>query len=241
MITNDMTKIEAVKSEEYLDMDNMYSIIPANVRLHMQRVKKYSSVIAKMLKNSGKYADEDIDYICSKSNEIFMYHDIGYSFLPVKTKCRDEVLNIFDMKKFFEMDFDCNGRFANHPELGEETFDLPMFNNYDKKTYGYARAVALSHHERWDGQGFPNKIAGKDIPLVARICAAADMYDMLIEFSPYDIDHNNSGIITQIGQMAGNYLDPDIVSIIVNNSTIMMECDKECGNIVEYSLEKEGI
>ena len=48
-----------------------------------------------------------------------------------------------------------------------------------------AEAIARTHHERWDGSGYPNGLAGEDIPVEGRICAVADVYDALTSKRPY--------------------------------------------------------
>ena len=65
-----------------------------------------------------------------------------------------------------------------HPEYGAELLGASAF-------YDVARLVAMHHHERWDGSGYPFGLAGEDIPLAARIVSVADVYDALISARPY--------------------------------------------------------
>lgn len=232
MITNDPSKIEAGKSDEYLDIDNMYSTIPAKVRLHMQRVCGYCGIIARILYKTDKYDNSYIEYVCQNANDIFKYHDIGYCFIPINTICKDKETNIFDMKSFFSYDFSNDKRVAAHIELGAQAFDMPIFNRFNKETYNLAKEVAIGHHERWDGTGFPYGKKGEEIPLVARICAVADMYDMLLEFNPYCIGEDNSRGLGALKEVAGTYIDPYIVECIEQNNEMLMYFDIECGNVI---------
>lgn len=231
MITNDPGKLESVKSEEYLDVDNMYSLIPIEVRLHMQRVCGYSCIISKLLKESGLFEQEEIDVIEQNSGDIFRYHDIGYSFLPVKTLCKSKRTGLLDIRKFLELDFDGDSVCNAHVELAFDAFDIPLFNRFSKLVFKNATQVAVHHHERWDGKGFPKGLKDGDIPLVARICAVADMYDMLVEFNPYKEDEDNNRIIEGLEQVSGDFLDPEIVDIVRKNADVFRKYDHECGNI----------
>jgi len=74
-----------------------------------------------------------------------------------------------------------------------------------------ARAVALSHHERWDGKGYPRGLRGEDIPLAARIVAVADVFDALISERPYKAAWTNDAAIAEIERESGSQFDPKVV------------------------------
>jgi len=74
-----------------------------------------------------------------------------------------------------------------------------------------ARNIAGSHHERWDGRGYPKGLCGEDIPLLARICSVADVFDALTSTRPYkkpwSVEEATDWIVTE----SGTYFDPDVV------------------------------
>lgn len=82
-----------------------------------------------------------------------------------------------------------------------------------------AELIALSHHERWDGRGYPNGIAGTDIPLPARITAVADTYDALTHIRPYRRQLRSAEALAQIAADAGTHFDAEIVQALVNLHT----------------------
>jgi len=86
------------------------------------------------------------------------------------------------------------------------------------KTHEYQKIsdIVLSHHERYDGQGYPRKLQGEDIPLQARIIAVADTYDAITNDRPYRKAMDKAAAIEELKRSAGTQLDPEIVSVFVS-------------------------
>ncbi|GJQ60122.1 MAG: HD domain-containing protein [Candidatus Scalindua sp. AMX11] len=68
----------------------------------------------------------------------------------------------------------------------------------------------MSHHERWDGKGYPKGLLGSDIPLEARIVAVADVFDALSSVRPYKKAFPESKVLEIMGSERGNHFDPDV-------------------------------
>jgi HD-GYP domain-containing protein (c-di-GMP phosphodiesterase class II) len=77
-----------------------------------------------------------------------------------------------------------------------------------------AEQIAMTHHERWDGNGYPNKLAGDEIPLVGRIVAVADVYDALTTERPYKRAWTHEESITELEAQAGKMFDPKIIALV---------------------------
>lgn len=71
--------------------------------------------------------------------------------------------------------------------------------------------VIRSHHERWDGRGYPDSLAGTNIPLSARIFVVCDVYDALISERPYKNAWSHEAAVSEIEREAGQHFDPDVV------------------------------
>jgi putative two-component system response regulator len=75
-----------------------------------------------------------------------------------------------------------------------------------------AEQIALSHHERWDGSGYPQGLRGDEIPLVARICAVCDVFDALLSPRPYKDAWPLREVISELASLRGSHLDPSLVA-----------------------------
>jgi putative two-component system response regulator len=95
-----------------------------------------------------------------------------------------------------------------HPKIGYE-----ILNKSDAPVFQMAAEVALRHHEKWDGSGYPDGLAGKQIPESARIVALADVFDALSMKRPYKEPWPVEKILEYIRQNSGSHFDPEIVAV----------------------------
>ena len=74
--------------------------------------------------------------------------------------------------------------------------------------------IARTHHERWDGSGYPAGLAGEDIPLVGRICAVADVFDALTSPRPYKHAWTVDDALDEIAAQSGRHFDPRLAALL---------------------------
>ena len=79
-----------------------------------------------------------------------------------------------------------------------------------------AEEIALTHHERWDGGGYPQGLAGEAIPLVGRICAVCDVFDALLSPRPYKEPWPVEEAIAEIRSERGRHFDPAVVDAFMS-------------------------
>jgi HD-GYP domain-containing protein (c-di-GMP phosphodiesterase class II) len=129
-----------------------------------------------------------------------LLHDIG------KSKVKPEVL-----KREGNLNEEEFGMMAKHPELGFNLLrgymDLSLLSAH----------VAYQHHERWDGRGYPRRLAGNDIHEYARIVAAANIYDELMAERPNRPPFEVNQAINLVRRMANIYFEPRIVTAMISN------------------------
>ncbi len=151
---------------------------------HVVRMAKYSRQIAEALGLSEKECDE-IEYAAPM-------HDIG------KIGIHDKILlkpDKFEQQEWLTM--------QQHTTIGHA-----ILSNSQSRYIQTGSIIALNHHERFDGTGYPHGIAGKDIPLVARIVSVADVYDALVSKRPYKKAWAEADAQDYLEKHAGIQFDP---------------------------------
>lgn len=98
-----------------------------------------------------------------------------------------------------------------HPEIGAEIIG----DCGDSLLLKVAKSVSLTHHEKWDGSGYPNGLAGEDIPIEGRICALADVFDALTSKRPYKEAWNVEDTITFLQSQKGKHFEPKLVDLLI--------------------------
>jgi HD-GYP domain-containing protein (c-di-GMP phosphodiesterase class II) len=98
-----------------------------------------------------------------------------------------------------------------HAAIGAEILDRMYVRTPTQRYLQYAKAIALSHHERYDGKGYPHGLAGDAIPLCGRIMAVADVYDALMDNRIYRKGMNHTDAYRIIMEEKGSHFDPYIV------------------------------
>lgn len=88
--------------------------------------------------------------------------------------------------------------------------------------------IARAHHERWDGAGYPNGMAGDDIPLEARICAVVDFFDALTMDRPYRGAVPNDDVVEMMEEEAGKHFDPEVFGVFLDIRDEIEEIQAEC-------------
>jgi putative two-component system response regulator len=116
-----------------------------------------------------------------------------------------------------------------HAAIGAE-----IIGDHDDPLLTMARSIAASHHEKWDGSGYPQGLKGQDIPLVARIVAIADVFDALTSLRPYKAAWPVAQAHQAILDDAGRHFDPELIQAYVKALPEMLEV-KDL--YVEHSVE----
>jgi len=86
-----------------------------------------------------------------------------------------------------------------------------MLSDSPSELLQLAEAIARTHHERWDGAGYPDSLAGEEIPLAGRICSICDVYDALVSPRPYKHPWTQTDALAEIVSQSGRQFDPDLV------------------------------
>jgi putative two-component system response regulator len=79
-----------------------------------------------------------------------------------------------------------------------------------------AHSIALTHHEKWDGTGYPQGLKGEAIPIEGRICAIADVFDALTSVRPYKEAWSTSAALNFMEEQKGKHFDPELVDLFLS-------------------------
>ena len=159
-------------------------------------------------------------------------HDVGKVGVP------DNVL--LKPGKLTDEEFDI---MKKHPEIGAEALSIAESQLGSCSFLRVAKEISLTHHEKWNGQGYPNQLAGEDIPLSGRLMALADVYDALISkrvYKPAFSHEKAKGIIIE-GK--GQHFDPDVVEafLAVEQQFVEIAATHKDGKLDLSELERENL
>ncbi|TBV08019.1 HD domain-containing phosphohydrolase [Stutzerimonas kirkiae] len=115
-----------------------------------------------------------------------------------------------------------------HPVIGAE-----LLAGDDSRLMTLAREIALSHHEKWDGSGYPRGLAGEHIPQSGRIAAVADVFDALVSVRPYKPAWPREEAIAYLQQLAGKHLDPRVVEVFMRHLPEVLAIQDRYRDLVE--------
>ena len=90
-----------------------------------------------------------------------------------------------------------------------------LLDGDDSDLMRMARVIALTHHEKWDGSGYPNGLAGRAIPQAGRIAALADVFDALTSVRPYKKAWTVEAAVEMIKDNSGKHFDPELVEVFL--------------------------
>lgn len=183
---------------------------------HLERMREYSRLIAYSLAATGKYAGlVDADFI----RAIYLtspLHDIGKVGIP------DDIL--LKPGKLTAEEFEV---MKQHAIIGGNTLDAAYMACPKAEYLRLARDIACTHHEKFDGTGYPKGLKGEEIPLCGRIVALADVYDALTTKRIYKEAFSHEAARQIILESSGKHFDPDIVQAFLQQERRFVEI-KEC-------------
>ncbi|MCF2948720.1 two-component system response regulator [Paraglaciecola aquimarina] len=106
----------------------------------------------------------------------------------------------------------------SHPEIGAE-----ILGDSDSDLIELAKVVSMTHHEKWDGTGYPNKLKGSEIPIEGRIVALADVFDALTSVRPYKDAWTVEKAMDFIHSQKGQHFDPQLVDLFTQQLSEILE------------------
>ena len=157
---------------------------------HLMRMSRFTGLIAE-----GLGLPEDEVRILELAAPL---HDIGKIGIPDNILLKRGKLTDLEMAVM-----------RTHPQIGFE-----ILRDSQSRFVQLGSTIALRHHERWDGGGYPDGLRGHEIPIGARIVALADVFDALISERPYKPAWSHDDAVAYVRDQAGRHFDPDCVQAL---------------------------
>jgi len=183
---------------------------------HVERTQRYLGVLLDAMKEKDNYKKDleswDIDLILQSAQ----LHDVG------KIAIKDNILNKpgkLDKEEFEEM--------KTHTTYGEKVFEKIKESTSEHEFLEYAKVFAVTHHEKWDGTGYPNELKDYNIPLLGRLMAIADVYDAIVSKRPYKPARPHEDGVDVIKNGSGTQFDPALVDLFMSVSDKFKEISEE--------------
>ena len=173
---------------------------------HARRTQGYTRLVGRLLAKSPRFRGTLTRDTIELMAIFAPLHDIGKVGIP------DAVLN-----KPGPLTPDEYAQMRTHPRLGYNAIAnaeaLSLIE--DEEIVGLAKDMVFTHHEWWDGGGYPRGLAGEEIPIGGRILAVVDVYDALVASRPYRAPMPHEQAVGIIRAQRGTHFDPDVVDVFV--------------------------
>lgn len=159
---------------------------------HIRRVGRFAGMLARLADLPTQTA-----HLVEQAAPL---HDVGKVMLPVELLLKPSALTNQEFEQV-----------KRHADAGSELLEGP-----DSPLVRMASEIAASHHERWDGSGYPNGLRGEEIPIEGRITAICDVFDTLISARPYKDPWSVQNAIDYLIEQSGRQFDPRLVELFVS-------------------------
>ena len=171
---------------------------------HIRNTHMYVEVLLKELRREHTKPTLAEQAYCDEILQAVPLHDVGKISIP------DSILNKagpYTAEEYAVM--------RSHTERGGKLIEKTLSQLENYRYYQIAKNMALYHHEKWNGTGYPKGLKGKDIPLEARIMAVADVFDALISKRPYREARTVEQAYVIIKASAGTQFDPEVAAAFI--------------------------
>ncbi|RUM56798.1 MAG: two-component system response regulator [Marinomonas sp.] len=179
--------------------------------MHVQRMSRYSYVLA-----VAAGIDEQT------ANELLLaaqMHDLGKIAIPDNILLKPGRLDEGEFKQM-----------KAHAQIGAD-----ILSNPQSQLVALARSIAITHHEKWDGSGYPKGLKEKEIPLEGRIAAIADVFDALTSERPYKKAWSVEDAVQLLQDESGKHFDPELVTLFVQELPKILDIKNKFAEQIQLS------
>jgi putative two-component system response regulator len=179
---------------------------------HILRTQEYVKILGCALAGRVRYANLLNERVINLISRAAPLHDIGKVGVP------DHIL-----QKQGALSDEEKRQMNKHVTYGRDAITKAEKHIGSTNFTAVAKEIAYSHHEKWDGSGYPARLAGEEIPLSARMMAVADVYDALVSKRYYKPSMPHEEAKAQIAQESGAHFDPELVEAFLESGEAFRE------------------
>ncbi|HEY9050929.1 MAG TPA: HD domain-containing phosphohydrolase [Gammaproteobacteria bacterium] len=185
---------------------------------HLERMSLYSAILAEELGHNEKYRHMITPAYIRSVFQFAPMHDIG------KVGVEDRIL-----LKPASLDAEERRLMQEHPVIGASVLHRceAQMNMLGLSIFSVGIEIAIGHHEKYDGSGYPNQLIGEAIPLSARIVAVADVFDALTSKRPYKEAWSIDEAMVYMQEQSGKHFDPDVIQALENSMDKILQVYEE--------------
>jgi len=205
LINEKTTKVVKLQESILRTMANMVEYRDNLTGGHINRTQHTVNLLLDEIKKQGLYEDTVDKWDISLILQSAQLHDVG------KIVISDNILRKpgpLTNEEFDEM--------KKHVIYGLRIIERIETESGESALLKYAKIFALTHHEKWDGSGYPNNLSGEKIPLQGRIMAIADVYDALISERPYKKTMTHEEAVKIIKDGKGTHFEPVLIDLFLS-------------------------
>ncbi|MFI3253451.1 MAG: response regulator [Eubacteriales bacterium] len=169
---------------------------------HLTRTTEYLKVLLTKAKAMDIYPEILKDVDVNVYGEASKLHDVGKISIPDSILLKDDRLNAIEYEYM-----------KTHTTIGEDALRFAMESLEDSTFLEIAADFVGTHHEKWDGSGYPRGLKGEDIPIAGRLMAIADVYDALISRRAYKESFSHEKAVGIILEEDGSHFDPNLIQV----------------------------
>ena len=225
-----LKKIVDEKTQDVLDLQNallktMSELVEYRDDVtgkHIERTQRGLKILTTEILNSGLYYEEAKNWNIEVLVQSCLLHDVGKIYIS------DNILRKPDKLNYAEYE-----DVKVHTHVGRQIVEKVETFAMDSEFLKYAKIFAATHHEWWDGTGYPHGLKGTDIPLLGRIMAVADVYDALVSVRPYKPAYSHENAIKIIEEGSGSQFDPALVDLFLRVSDQFIELEEVAGEEID--------
>ncbi len=183
---------------------------------HIYRTRTFMKILIDSVKQQNVYSEEMQNIDAELYAHASQMHDVG------KISISDSIL--FKEGRLTEDEFNI---MKKHTIIGEQAISYSMRDVQDFEFLRVAAEFAKTHHEKWNGTGYPLGLKEKEIPISGRLMAIVDVYDALISVRPYKPAMRHEQAVDIILKDCGTHFDPELVSVFMTVADTFKEISQE--------------